>query len=102
MRSVYSIRVETVCTALCVGETPNSTQDRRPVQQLFSLEIRNTKCESRTVQSASTVHNQSVKETVKKPIQAAQGESQSRPRTFAAQEGEQRRRLLTIACVVIG
>ena len=76
---------------------------RRPVQRLFPLEIHddlNTRCESRTEDSISTVVDQSVKETVKKPIQADQGESQSRSRRLAAQRGEQRRRLLTNAFVI--
>ena len=46
-------------------------------------ECENVECESRAEHSAGD--DQRVKETVKKPIQAVQGESQSRPRRLAAQ-----------------
>ena len=80
--------------------SPGPVVQKGDVVSIHDESLPQPECESRAEDSAGD--DQRVKETVKKPIQAAQGESQSRPRRLAALEGEQRRRLLTNACVVIG
>ena len=76
---------------------------RRPVQRLFPFEIRDEPAtETQSHVENLTVKEQILKEPTKESVQATQVDSPSRPRRHAAQEGEQRRRLLTNACGALG
>ena len=76
---------------------------RRPVQRLFPFEIRDEPAtETQSHVENMTVKEQILKEPIKESVQATQVDSPSRPRRHAAQEGEQRRRLLTNACGALG